>query len=252
MNICGIALGCLILALGALLAYIGMAALMEMWLGADSTSLNVLCGVKYPSDFDRHSFLSKKYLNSAGKKLWACWGVQRQAVAPTLLYSRIVLDPEQAGFWGFGMLQWMQWMQWVLSEALIWCFHPHYAGPTLDAMLFVYGNGACVRDFTCLGSVVFSYFTLDPKYVSRFEVGYMVFIGDFVPPILALLFPEEEWAKETQGSLAWRWKFWNQQMTDVKCERKKRCKPTEIGWTFWGVSRTCAILIAAVRSPKHI
>ena len=155
MNICGIALGCLILALGALLAYIGMAALMEMWLGADSTSLNVLCGVKYPSDFDRHSFLGKKYLNSAEKKWWACWGVQRQAVAPTLLYSRIVLDPEQAGFWGFSMLQWMQWMQWVLSEALIWCFHPHYAGPTLDAMLFVYGNGACVRDFTCLGSVFF-------------------------------------------------------------------------------------------------
>lgn len=52
------------------------------------------------------------------------------------------------------------------------------------------------------GFCFFSYFTLDPKYVFRFEVGYMVFIGDFVPPILALLFPEEEWAKETQGSLA--------------------------------------------------
>lgn len=159
-------------------------------------------------------------------KWWAHWGAQRQAVAPTLLYSRIVLDPEQAGFGGFGMLQWTQWtqwMQWVLSEALIWCFHLHYAGPTLDAMLFVYGNGACVRDFACLGSDFFSYFTLDPIYVPRFEVGYMVFIGDFVPPILAVLFPEEEWAKETQGSLAiWQWKFWNQQ----------RCKPTEMRWKF--------------------
>ena len=35
MNICGIGLGCLILALGALLAYLGMAALMEMTLGGD-------------------------------------------------------------------------------------------------------------------------------------------------------------------------------------------------------------------------
>ncbi|CAL1160590.1 unnamed protein product [Cladocopium goreaui] len=47
------------------------------------------------------------------------------------------------------------------------------AGPTLDAMLFIYGNGACV--------------------------GYMVFIGDFVPAILALLFPSQEWAKISNG-----------------------------------------------------
>jgi len=108
MNICGIALGCLILALGALLAYIGMAALMEMSTKTGCSSYAAL------------------FSHCAGPR----------------------------------------------------------AGPTLDAMLFVYGNGACV--------------------------GYMVFIGDFVPPILAVLFPEEEWAKETQGS-----------------------------------SRTCAILIAA-------
>ena len=25
-----------------------------------------------------------------------------------------------------------------------------------------------------------------------------------------------------------------------------------MGWKFWGLSRTCAILIAAVRSPKHL
>lgn len=97
MNICGIGLGCLILALGALLAYLGMAALMEM-----STK--------------------------TGKSSYAA------------LFSH--------------------------------CAGPK-AGPTLDAMLFIYGNGACV--------------------------GYMVFIGDFVPAILALLFPSQEWAKISNG-----------------------------------------------------
>lgn len=36
---------------------------------------------------------------------------------------------------------------------------------------------------------------------SDFEVGYMVFIGDFVPAILALLFPSQEWAKISNGPL---------------------------------------------------
>ncbi|CAJ1358958.1 unnamed protein product [Effrenium voratum] len=40
-------------------------------------------------------------------------------------------------------------------------------------MLFVYGNGACV--------------------------GYMVFIGDFIPAIIALMLPEEAWAQNTTG-----------------------------------------------------
>ncbi|CAK9097040.1 unnamed protein product [Durusdinium trenchii] len=97
MNICGIALGCMILALGALLAYLGMAALMEMSTKTGCSSYAAL------------------FSHCAG----------------------------------------------------------HLAGPILDAFLFVYGNGACV--------------------------GYMVFIGDFVPPVLALMFPGETWAQDTTG-----------------------------------------------------
>eukprot|EP00913_Durusdinium_trenchii_P000129 g117.t1 len=97
MNICGIALGCMILALGALLAYLGMAALMEMSTKTGCSSYAAL------------------FSHCAG----------------------------------------------------------HLAGPILDAFLFVCGNGACV--------------------------GYMVFIGDFVPPVLALMFPGETWAQDTTG-----------------------------------------------------
>lgn len=45
MKICGVALGCGLLALGALLAYIGMAALMEMTLGRDHGDTLVVPGV---------------------------------------------------------------------------------------------------------------------------------------------------------------------------------------------------------------
>ena len=96
MNICGIVLGCLILSLGALLAYLGMAALMEMSTKTGCSSYAAL------------------FSHCAGPR----------------------------------------------------------AGPILDATLFVYGNGACV--------------------------GYMVFIGDFVPPVLALMFPEK-WAQDQTG-----------------------------------------------------
>ena len=96
MNICGIALGLLILALGATLACLGMQKLMEM-------------------------------SNKTGCSSYAA------------LFSH--------------------------------CAGPR-AGPTLDAMLFLYGNGACV--------------------------GYMVFIGDFVPAVLALIF-KEPWAQDLQG-----------------------------------------------------
>ena len=96
MNICGIALGLLILALGATLACLGVQKLMEM-------------------------------SNKTGCSSYAA------------LFS--------------------------------YCAGPR-AGPTLDAMLFLYGNGGCV--------------------------GYMVFIGDFVPAVLAVIFPEP-WAQDLQG-----------------------------------------------------
>ena len=57
-------------------------------------------------------------------------------------------------------------------------------------------------------SIVFCRFTRgyaleDPPLMESWlpEVGYMVFIGDFVPAILALLFPSQEWAKISNGSL---------------------------------------------------
>ena len=57
-------------------------------------------------------------------------------------------------------------------------------------------------------SIVFCRFTRgyaleDPTLMESWlpEVGYMVFIGDFVPAILALLFPSQEWAKISNGSL---------------------------------------------------
>lgn len=96
MNICGVGLGCLMLMTGALLAYLGMDALMDMSNRTGCSSYAAL------------------FSHCAGTK----------------------------------------------------------AGPILDAMLFIYGNGACV--------------------------GYMVFIGDFVPNIIALIFPEN-WAQDTKG-----------------------------------------------------
>ncbi|CAE7882842.1 Dnah5, partial [Symbiodinium necroappetens] len=96
MNICGVGLGCLMLMTGALLAYLGMDALMDMSNRTGCSSYAAL------------------FSYCAGTK----------------------------------------------------------AGPILDAMLFIYGNGACV--------------------------GYMVFIGDFVPNIIALIFPEN-WAQDTKG-----------------------------------------------------
>ncbi|CAE7290755.1 avt5 [Symbiodinium natans] len=96
MNVCGVGLGCVMLMTGALLAYVGMDALMDMSTRTGCSSYAAL------------------FSHCAGPK----------------------------------------------------------AGPILDAMLFIYGNGACV--------------------------GYMVFIGDFVPNIIALIFPED-WAQDTMG-----------------------------------------------------